>query len=124
MPSDPIEPPFITCERHPDCLFQGGCDCKREQIRRRAIEPPSISGPNLIGVAHQHRYTIPFHGHLMCEDDYCGQVVTMFGFELTEAQREQIRAEFDRVQWLRDHMSPEGAEAMIRFLSEDDADGC
>lgn len=24
-----------TCERHPNCLFQGGCDCKREAMRNR-----------------------------------------------------------------------------------------
>lgn len=34
-----IQPPFILCERHPDCLFQGGCECKRQQIRQRAAHP-------------------------------------------------------------------------------------
>jgi hypothetical protein len=35
-----IETPFDLCERHPDCLFQGGCECKRQAMRDRAIEPP------------------------------------------------------------------------------------
>ncbi|MCD6056481.1 MAG: hypothetical protein K0Q89_11 [Thermomicrobiales bacterium] len=34
------EPPFNRCERHPDCLFQGGCECKRKAMRERATEPP------------------------------------------------------------------------------------
>jgi hypothetical protein len=53
----------------------------------------SETGENLIGETHRHRWTVPFHGHRMCEDYYCGDVRTLHGVELTPEEEAQIHAE-------------------------------
>jgi hypothetical protein len=61
--SDRIEPPFDTCERHPDCLFQGGCECKRQAMRERAIEPPSISERVNVWMRYRGDWVVLAKGH-------------------------------------------------------------
>lgn len=51
------------------------------------------SGLNLLDELHDHNYTVPFHGVLMCNDFYCADLVNLDGSEISEEDRTRIHEE-------------------------------
>ena len=39
---------------------------------------------------HEHDFSIPFYGHLMCSGVTCAEVITTEGRKLTEGQRDEV----------------------------------
>ena len=42
---------------------------------------------------HEHNFSVPFYGHLMCSGVTCAEVVTTDGRKLTDEQRDEVTAQ-------------------------------
>ena len=56
------------------------------------MSAPDHPVANVFGGPHEHVFTSPFRGYLMCSNGYCAEMTTVDGQPLTDEQNEALRA--------------------------------